>query len=106
MDNYKKQNSDVSFEIKWKPFRLNPDLPQDDPGKCAHVLGMLVCSGTTYHALTQTDRANRALYRDKMQAYIEKFGKQRVQMMLPRMEVKFASRCCAFVQVKYPASLH
>ena len=35
MNNYKKEHGDVSFEIKWKPFRLNPDLPQDDPGKCA-----------------------------------------------------------------------
>ena len=89
MDNYQKQHGDVSFEIKWKPFRLNPDLPQDDPGK--YALGC-ACTSTlapTHHVLSQADMADRALYRDKMQAYIEKFGKQRVQMMLPRMEVRY-----------------
>ncbi len=88
MDNYQKQHGDVSFEIKWKPFRLNPDLPQDDPGKCASCCAYSSTCSPTHYALTHPDTADCGLYRDKMQAYIEKFGKQRVQMMLPRMEVK------------------
>lgn len=27
------EGKDVDFNITWKPFQLNPDAPQDDPGK-------------------------------------------------------------------------
>lgn len=53
-------NEDVRFEVEWAPYQLNPDAPQDDPG------------------------------RNKIDVYNEKFGKQRTAAMIPQMTDTFA----------------
>lgn len=50
---------DAKFAVSWKPYQLNPAAPQDDPGK------------------------------NKSEVYAAKFGKERVEQMIPRMTETF-----------------
>eukprot|EP00208_Stichococcus_sp_RCC1054_P001897 CAMPEP_0206140286 /NCGR_PEP_ID=MMETSP1473-20131121/8908_1 /ASSEMBLY_ACC=CAM_ASM_001109 /TAXON_ID=1461547 /ORGANISM="Stichococcus sp, Strain RCC1054" /LENGTH=227 /DNA_ID=CAMNT_0053534383 /DNA_START=280 /DNA_END=963 /DNA_ORIENTATION=- len=55
----KPEGKGVRFEVNWHPFQLNPGAPADDPGK------------------------------PKLEVYYSKFGKERVEAMLPQMAATF-----------------
>ncbi len=88
--------------------RLNPDLPQDDPGnifvsadtQMSCSLLERCCPFMAFHLAALPIHGVSPPGRDKMLAYVEKFGRSRVQSMLPHMTVctSLASIRCTELQ--------